>query len=153
MEIKATQKYILTSPKKIREVAGMVKRLTPVQALERLPFINKRSANELKKVIAVAIANAKERGEADANNLIFKEILINEGPRLKRWRAGARGRAKPYKRRMSHIRVVLTTKDVRQSEGVETNVKKKITQAAKSKIKNQNANIQSKNVKSDAKES
>ena len=41
--------------------------------------------------------------------MVFKEIQIGEGPRLKRWRAGAHGRAKPFKKRMSHIRVVLTS--------------------------------------------
>lgn len=123
MEIKSTQKYILTSPKKIREVASLVKHLTPAQALERLPFINKRSADELKKVIAVAVANAKELGEADVNNLVFKEILINEGPRLKRWHAGSRGRAKPFKRRMSHIRVVLKTKEIKDSKAISSKEK------------------------------
>jgi large subunit ribosomal protein L22 len=108
MEIIATQKYLIVSPKKLREVADVVKKLTPTKALEVLPFIGKQAATPLSKVIKAALANAKAKGESETD-LTFKEIQINEGPRLKRWRAGAHGRAKPYKRRMSHIRVVLKT--------------------------------------------
>jgi len=112
MEYKSTQKYLLGSPQKTREVVAMIKKLTPSQALERLPFVRRRSAEFLSKVITTAMANARQLGVADDTTLVFKEIQINEGPRLKRWRAGSRGRAKPYKRRMSHIRVVLETKEV-----------------------------------------
>lgn len=134
MEVRATQKYILTSPKKIREVASLVKRLTPGQALERLPFIRKGSARELQKVIAVAIANAKQQGEANIDNLVFKEILVNEGPRLKRWRAGARGRAKPYKKRMSHIRVVLKTRETKPVKEAKTESKEVLPKDKKTEI-------------------
>ncbi|OGM55824.1 hypothetical protein A3E15_00630 [Candidatus Woesebacteria bacterium RIFCSPHIGHO2_12_FULL_42_9] len=108
MDIIATQKYLITSPKKLREVAAVAKKLSPARALEVLPFIGKRAAGPLSKVIKSAIANAKVKGEAEGD-LVFKEIQISEGPRLKRWRAGAHGRAKPFKKRMSHIRVVLTS--------------------------------------------
>lgn len=135
MEFKATQKYILTSPKKIREVAALVKRLTPGQALEKLPFIKKESVGELIKVISTAIANAKQQGETNIENLAFKEILVNEGPRLKRWRAGARGRAKPYKKRMSHIKVVLKTTDVIHSKDAKSVIKDGISKSKKSESK------------------
>ncbi|KKR30294.1 50S ribosomal protein L22 [Candidatus Woesebacteria bacterium RIFCSPHIGHO2_01_FULL_39_32] len=110
MEFKATQKFVLSSPKKLREVVALIKKLSPTGAVERLPFAGKRAAKPLEKVVKTAIANAKQK-EVNVETLIFKEIQIGEGPRLKRFRAGARGRAKPYKRRMSHIRVVLTTRN------------------------------------------
>lgn len=110
MEIKSTQKYIITSPKKIREVIPLIKNLSPAKACEKLPFTGKRAAVKLRKVIGTALANAKEKGVKE-DNLYFKEIQVNEGPGLKRWQAGARGMAKPYKRRMSHIRVVLGVRE------------------------------------------
>jgi large subunit ribosomal protein L22 len=110
MEFKTTQKYLIESPRKLREVAVMISKLTPQDAVERLPFVKKKDAGVIKKVILTAIANAKQKN-IEVGNLIFKEIQINEGPRLKRFRAGARGRAKPYKKKMSHIRVVLTTRN------------------------------------------
>lgn len=109
MEFKAVQKYVLISPKKLREISSLVKSLNPLDALEKVTFVKKSGTDTLKKVIQTAIANAKQKG-INPKDLIFKEIQINEGPRLKRFRVGARGRIKPYKRRMSHIRVVLETK-------------------------------------------
>lgn len=98
------------SPRKLRLVVPLVRNLPPGEALEVLPHVGKRAAEPIARVIKTAIANAKEK-KIDVRDLIFKDIQINEGPRLKRWRPGARGRIKPYKRRMSHIRVVLETKE------------------------------------------
>ena len=133
MEVKSIQKYVLTSPKKLREVVSMIKNLNPNEAVERLPFSGRRASLPLKKVIASAIANAKQKN-ISPTELIFKEIQINDAPRLKRWRAGARGRAKPYKRRMSHIRVVLTTKEKEPVKRIESKTKKISTEADKSKV-------------------
>lgn len=110
MKIVATQKFVRMSPKKLRVITSMVKNLRPTEAIEILPHLEKKAAEPLIKVIKTAVANAKQKGVGE-NDLVFKEIQINEGPRLKRWRAGARGLVKPYKRRMSHIRVVLESKE------------------------------------------
>ena len=120
MEIVSTQKFIKTSPKKLRYVAGLVKKLSPLQAVEVLPFAKRRAKEPLIKVIKTAIGNAKSRG-VDPSLLVFKEIQIGEGPRLKRGRPVSRGRWHPYKRRMSHIRIVLQTK---QAEAVQKEVEK-----------------------------
>jgi len=106
MEFIATQKYLITSPRKLRDVVVYIKKLKPSKAVEILPFIGKRAAEPLAKVIKSAIANAKAKG-TNEGDLAFKEIQIGEGPRLSRWQAGAHGRVKPFKKRMSHIRVVL----------------------------------------------
>ena len=111
MEFITIQKYIRTSPRKLQLVAGMIKRLTPAEAVLRLPFSGKRASEPLIKAISTAIANAKQKGVTESE-LTFKEIQINQGPKMKRWQAGSRGRAKPYARIMSHIRVVLETKAV-----------------------------------------
>lgn len=106
-EFITTQKYIRTSPRKLREVAAMIKGLTPEKALEILPYLDKKASEPLLKALKTVVANAKQKGIQESE-LLFKAVQINEGPRLKRFRAGARGRAKPYKRRMSHIRIILT---------------------------------------------
>src|SRR3989344_6437883 len=110
MEFITIQKYIRTSPRKLKLVADMVKDMPPAKAVERLPFIGKRAAEPLSKAVKTALANAKQKGVNDTE-LVFKEIQINQGPKMKRWRAASRGRAKPYVRIMSHIRVVLETKE------------------------------------------
>lgn len=102
MEYTHIQKYITTSPRKLRLVADMIRNLSPESALEALQFTNKAAAQPLTKAIKTSLANVSKEG------LTFKKIEVNEGPKLKRFRAQARGRVAPYKRRWSHIKIVLT---------------------------------------------
>ena len=116
MEITSTQKFIRLSPRKVRPVVALIKKMTPSKAVEILPFVGKRSAMPLAKVIKTAIANAAQRG-IGSEDLVFKEIQIGEGPRLKRGQPVSRGRFHPIKKRMSHIRVTLMTiKEVTKKE-------------------------------------
>lgn len=108
MEIISTQKFILLSPRKIRPVVAMIKKMTPVRAVEILPYVSNKSAGPLAKTIKTAIANAKVKGFSESD-LTFKEIQIGEGPRLKRGNPVSRGQWHPIKKRMAHIRVVLQT--------------------------------------------
>ncbi len=122
-EYKAVQKYLIMSPRKLRLVVGLIKKMKPMEALEKLPFASRRAAADLGKVIKSALSNAKAQGVSETD-LIFKEIQIGEGPRLKRGKAANKGRWHPFKHRMSHIRVVLTTtKSQAPSTKSETNSK------------------------------
>lgn len=105
MEAVTIQKYIHTSPRKLRLVASLVRKMTPDQALESLRFINKSATADLIKAIKVVMANAKTKGMKNAG---FKTIEINEGPKMKRFKAAPKGRAMPFIRAMSHIKIVLT---------------------------------------------
>lgn len=154
MEIKAIQKYEVTSPQKLRKVATMIKKLKPQEAYEKLPFVGKRAAEPLRKVMGTAIANAKQQGISE-NDLAIKEIQINQGPRLKRWRAGARGRVKPYKKRMSHIRVVLTTTEKSKAQSTKSESKTKVQKTesqTKKKAADKKAGKSKKNGKNKKKE-
>jgi large subunit ribosomal protein L22 len=121
-EYKATQKFLLVSPRKLRLVVALIKKLKPVDAIEKLPFATRRAATDLAKVIKSALANAKSQGVSETD-LIFKEIQIGEGPRLKRGKAASRGRWHPFKHRMSHIRVILTMSDKQTSKSTEVDSK------------------------------
>jgi large subunit ribosomal protein L22 len=110
MDIKAEQKYLLISPKKVRVVANMIKRLKPSLAVESLSLVGKAAAEPLRKVILQALANARVKGISE-DTLFFKEIQIGEGPRLKRGQPVSRGQWHPIKKRMSHIRVILESKE------------------------------------------
>lgn len=104
-----TQKNLRSTPRKLRKVVDMVRGKDPKELLEVLPHVRKKAANGVYKALKTAIANAESRGATD--DLILESIQVNEGPKLKRWRAGARGTAKPYSRRWSHLRIVLETKE------------------------------------------
>lgn len=107
MEITSTQKYISGTPRKLRLVVDMVRKMQPLAALEILEFTQKRAAGDISRALKTALANARQQG-LDTEKMFLKKIEVNEGPRIKRQRAGTRGRGKPYKRRMSHVRIVLT---------------------------------------------
>lgn len=106
-EVRATAKYVPVSPQKVRLVLDLVRGKDVEEALSILEFTPKRAARYVAKVIQSAIANAEENLGLDREDLYIAEIYANDGPMLKRGRAGARGRFKPILKRTSHITVVL----------------------------------------------
>lgn len=107
MEAQTIQKYIHTTPRKLRLLTDMVRGLTPTSALNILQITPKAAADDLAKAIKTVLANAKQKG-MDSEKAFFKKIEINESMKMRRFRAGTRGRVKPYKKRMSHIKIVLS---------------------------------------------
>lgn len=106
MEYQATTKYVRVATRKVRLVADAVRKLTPSAAIAALSQINKSASAPLSKTIASALANAKQKGAAE-DVLRFKTIEIMGGPAMKRWQAVSRGQAHAFKKRMTHIRIVL----------------------------------------------
>lgn len=107
MEITSIQKNIRSSPRKMRLVVDMIKNMKPAAAMQILQFTNKTAALPLSKAIKTVLGNAKSQN-LDASLMVFKTIEVNEGTKMKRFRAGTKGRAKPYKKRLSHIKIILT---------------------------------------------
>lgn len=107
MDYQATAKYVRISTRKMRLVADSIRTLTPQDALAQLSIMPKAAAEPLANVIASSVANAKQKN-ADVATLHFKTIEVMGGPAMKRWHAVSRGNAHAYKKRMTHIRIVLT---------------------------------------------
>ncbi len=107
MKYKAVAKNVKISPRKVRLVADAIKSLTPDVALVKLTVIAKRGAGPIEKVIKSAIANAVNNAKAVKENLVIKELYVTEGVTYKRFHFAARGRVHPYKKRTSHITVIL----------------------------------------------
>jgi large subunit ribosomal protein L22 len=108
MEVQALTKYARMSPKKVREVARVIQGRKAAEALDLIRFIPRKSARLLTKTLKSAIANAENNSELSVENLIIEKAIIEQGPVLKRYKASARGSAAPRKKRMSHIRIVLS---------------------------------------------
>ena len=108
MEVKSHSKYMRISPKKAREVARVLPGKKATEGLSLLKYIPRKAARLLDKTLKSAMANAENNSNLNADDLLIKEAVINEGPALKRFRPCARGSSHPYKKRMSHIRIVLT---------------------------------------------
>jgi len=111
MEIKASSKYLRISPKKLRQVVDLIrkKKLTIEETEAQLKFIRKRASEFILKTLHSAISNAKHNFGIDKKNLFIKNIIVNQGPTLKRWRAKAFGRAAPIRKRSSHLEIILET--------------------------------------------
>ena len=110
MQAEAKTKYIRMSPRKVRRVVDMVRGRTVEDALSLLHFTRKNAAEPLSKTIASAFANLGNQEEGvriDMKDVLIKEIKVDGGPTLKRFRPMSMGRAGRIRRRTSHITVVV----------------------------------------------
>jgi large subunit ribosomal protein L22 len=106
--MKASAKYVRISPRKVRMVVDTVRGKSVSQALSILTLTRKKAAKPVQKVLRSAVANATENdGINDVDDLLIDQIMVDEGPTLKRFMPRARGRATPIHKRTSHIRVTL----------------------------------------------
>ena len=108
MEIQALTRYARMSPKKMREVVRTVQGLKATAAVDLLSIIPRKSARLNAKTLKSAIANAENNNNLSADTLTVKSAVIENGPVLKRFKAAARGSAAPRRKKMSHIRIVLS---------------------------------------------
>ena len=107
MSVQAVAKGVRMSPRKVSVVAALVRGRTVNDALTILEHTPRRSAIAVRKTIESARANADYNHQYKPDTLRIVEISITPGPRLKRFRAVARGSAHPYQHRSSHIKVVV----------------------------------------------
>jgi len=107
MEVKAISKYVRISPQKVRMLVDAVKGKPVESALEMLRFMPQKAAYILEKLIRSAVANADQHPDVDVDSLVIRNIVADQGPTLKRFRAKARGRGTRILKRTAHIKVVL----------------------------------------------
>ncbi len=109
MESSALLKYARIAPRKVRVVAKLIRGKHVDEAINILMFTNRSPARLLKKLLISAIANAedKSKGSVDTDNLLVKEVVVDQGPTLKRWKPRAMGRATRINKRTSHIQIII----------------------------------------------
>ena len=107
MEAKAILRGARISPQKARLVADQVRGLPVGRALQLLKFSEKKAASMIYKVVFSASSNAENNEGADVDELKVARIFVDEGPRLKRFGARAKGRGTRIIKRTSHITVVV----------------------------------------------
>lgn len=113
MEYTAISKYVRVSPRKVRAIAGAVKKLPLGVAIQKLDLLPKRGGRLLSLTLKSALANAKS-AKSNSDNLTIKNILIDEGVRMKRRDKshGARYNSGMIHKQTSHLRVILADKEV-----------------------------------------
>jgi large subunit ribosomal protein L22 len=111
MQARAEAKHIRISPRKMKPIADLVRGKNIKEAQAILKFTPRKGAEIFLKVLNSAVANAENNHHLDVDALFVKEIYANQGPTMKRWYAGSKGRANPILRRSSHVGVVVAEKE------------------------------------------
>ena len=108
---RATIKYFIASPTKVRPVANVIKRKSYADAMAILELMPQKGAELISQTVKSAASNALNNNKKlDEDMLFIKEIRIDEGPRLKRLWCRGRGRADVQLKRMCHITVIVDEK-------------------------------------------
>ena len=112
MEARAIAKDIRMSARKVRLVVDLIRGKSVGEAYSILQFSPKAAAEPVGKTLRSAVANATVRAQdagevLDVDDLVVREVRVDEGPTLHRFRRAAMGRASPIRKRTSHITVVV----------------------------------------------
>ncbi len=116
MEARAISRHNRHSARKMRMVIDLIRGKRVEDAHAILQFSKKKGAEVVNKTLRSAVANARDKADRDGtvvavDDLYVKEAYVNEGARLKRYRAAAQGRAAPITRPTCHVVIVVDTKD------------------------------------------
>ena len=108
--VKAVNKNVRTSPRKLSLVCNFIKGKKADVALRDLEFSRKRIAKAVSKTVKSAISNAENNHQFDIDNLFVKEAYVGKSLVMKRFRPRAKGRASPIKKPFSRITIILEEK-------------------------------------------
>ena len=111
MEVRAITRYLPISPQKLRLVCDKVRGMDAEEALVVLDFMPQKGAHFVGKTLKSAMANAVNNFDLDRDELYVSQIYAGDGPTLKRFKAGARGRYKPRLKRTSHLWVMVAERE------------------------------------------
>ncbi len=112
--IKAVNKNVRCSPRKLSLVCNFIKGKKADLALRDLEFSRKRIAKDVSKTVKSAISNAENNNQYDIDNLFVKEAYVGKSLVMKRFRPRAKGRASPIRKPFSRITIVLEEKKIKK---------------------------------------
>lgn len=142
MQVKAELNYLRIAPRKARLVANLIRGQSVEKAQTTLNFVIKKGATPLLKLLKSAIANAKNNFQIEESNLFISQILVDEGPKYKRWMPRARGSASEIQKKTSHITLILNeikkgakkAKKTKKTEGEIKKIEEDVEKVEKEKI-------------------
>src|SRR5256885_14196937 len=119
MEAKASLRYLRITPRKVRVVADLIRGKNVNAALAQLTFVEKRAAEPLAKLLRSAVANAEQAAKdqnLDVDQLTVKELMVDQGPSLRRFMPRAMGRAFKVLKKTSHISLTISDEVSKQKK-------------------------------------
>lgn len=108
---KAKGRFIPVSTRKVRQVVRLLRGMDVPRAQALLSHLPKGACRPVAKVLKSAVANATRTGAWSEGQLFISRVLADEGPMMKRYRAGPMGRAMEIRKRMSHLTIELDAKE------------------------------------------
>jgi large subunit ribosomal protein L22 len=116
MKARAIAKHVGMSPRKVRLVVDLIRGRGVDEAYSILKFSKRGATEPIEKTLRSAVANAQQKADAagtflDTDELFVSAAFVDEGPRQKRFRAAAMGRAAPRVKRTSHITIIVDRKE------------------------------------------
>ena len=114
--VKAINKNVRSSPRKIALVLNHIKGKKADLALRDLEFTRKRIAKDVSKTVKSAISNAENNHQYDIDNLFVKEAYVGKSLVMKRFRPRAKGRASPINKPFSRITIILEEKKIKKEK-------------------------------------
>ncbi len=127
----ATARFVRITPMKARRVIDLIRGRAAGEALAVLQFAPQAASEQVRKVLASAVANAENNERLDRDDLVVTEAYVDEGPTLKRFRPRAQGRAFRIRKRTSHITVVVSAQPQEAPARKKAATTAKATKAAK----------------------
>jgi large subunit ribosomal protein L22 len=128
-EAKAVIRRLRISPRKLGLVAGLIRGMKVGQALTQLSFSEKRIANDVKKALQSAIANAENNHNLNVDELVIKEAYVGKNLVMKRFHTRGRGKSAAIKKPYANLTLIVRE----QSDEAPAAAKKPEKKAAKKK--------------------
>ncbi|MEJ1995929.1 MAG: 50S ribosomal protein L22 [Limibacillus sp.] len=110
-EAMAMARNLRTSPRKLNLVAASIRGMSAEAALQQLTFSRRRIANDVKKVLQSAIANAENNHQLDVDRLVVAEASVGKSFVMRRFRARARGRVGRLLKPWSRLTIVVRERE------------------------------------------
>ncbi len=113
MEAKAIQRFIGSSPRKMRLVVDLIRGKSVDHALDILHFSTKHASKDVEKALRSAVSNLLNKDDStrvEPEDMLVKEVFVDNGPTLKRISPAPMGRAYRIRKRSCHLTVVVATK-------------------------------------------
>ena len=114
--VKAINKNVRSSPRKINLLLKNIRGKKADIAIRDLSFARQRIANDIKKTVQSAVANAENNNQFDIDNLYISEAYVGKSIVLKRFRARAKGRASGIKKPYSNLTIILSEEKSKKKE-------------------------------------
>lgn len=115
-EAKAVIRRLRISPRKLGLVAGLIRGMSVGSALTQLTFSNKRIANDVKKALQSAIANAENNHNLNVDSLYIKEAYVGKNLVMKRFHTRGRGKSAGIKKPYSNLTLIVQERDEAKME-------------------------------------